>query len=107
MKLAIGSSGVRPNLELTVSECGLDGRFAAIASLEDITQGKPDPAGLPGGRDQVGRRTQSVGSVRGCPVGIQAAKAAGMYAVGLTTTHPRRGPQRGRSRRGRRELGWI
>jgi hypothetical protein len=22
------------------------------------------------------------------PVGIQAAKAAGMYAVGLTTTHP-------------------
>ena len=43
VKLAIGSSGVLPNLELTVSECGLDGRFAAIASLEDITHGKPDP----------------------------------------------------------------
>ena len=42
-QLAIGSSGVRPNLELTVRECGLDGRFAAIASLEDITHGKPDP----------------------------------------------------------------
>ena len=43
VKLAIGSSGVLPNLELTVSECGLTGRFAAIASLEDITRGKPDP----------------------------------------------------------------
>lgn len=30
VKLAIGSSGVRPNLELTVEECGLVGRFAAI-----------------------------------------------------------------------------
>src|SRR5262249_5440607 len=26
VRLAIGSSGVRPNLELTVAECGLDGR---------------------------------------------------------------------------------
>ena len=43
VKLAIGSSGVLPNLELTVEECGLAGRFAAIASLEDITHGKPDP----------------------------------------------------------------
>ena len=32
--LAIGSSGPLPNLELTVNECGLTGRFAAIASLE-------------------------------------------------------------------------
>ncbi len=43
VRLAIGSSGPLPNLELTVLECGLDGRFAAIASLEDITRGKPDP----------------------------------------------------------------
>src|SRR5947209_15892070 len=43
-RLAIGSSGVRPNLELTVLECGLEGRFTAIASLEDIRRGKPDPA---------------------------------------------------------------
>src|SRR5215468_4020546 len=28
--LAIGSSGVLPNLELTVTSCGLSGRFAAI-----------------------------------------------------------------------------
>ena len=88
VRLAIGSSGVRANLELTVHECGLDGRFAAIAALEDITRGKPDPqvflvasarSGVDPGRSIV---------FEDAPVGIQAAKAAGMYAVGLTTSHP-------------------
>ncbi len=88
VKLAIGSSGARANLELTVEECGLDGRFAAIASLEDITRGKPDPqvflvAATKSGVDPI----RSV-VFEDAPVGIQAAKAAGMYAVGVTTTHP-------------------
>jgi HAD superfamily hydrolase (TIGR01509 family) len=88
VRLAIGSSGVRPNLDLTVVSCGLSGRFAAIASLEDIERGKPDPqvflvasarAGVPPARSVV---------FEDAPVGIQAAKAAGMRAVGVTTTHP-------------------
>jgi HAD superfamily hydrolase (TIGR01509 family) len=86
--LAIGSSGVRPNLDLTVESCGLSGRFAAIASLEDIDRGKPDPqvflvaaakAGVPATRAVV---------FEDAPVGIRAAKAAGMHAVGVTTTVP-------------------
>jgi HAD superfamily hydrolase (TIGR01509 family) len=86
--LAIGSSSVRPNLDLTVRECGLEGRFAAIASLEDIRRGKPDPevflvtahkAGVAPGRSVV---------FEDAPVGIMAAKAAGMLAVGVGTTHP-------------------
>ena len=79
---------MRPNLDLTVESCGLSGRFAAIASLEDIERGKPDPqvflvaaakAGVAPGRAVV---------FEDAPVGIQAAKAAGMHAVGVTTTHP-------------------
>ena len=88
VKLAIGSSGPRANLELTVAECRLDGRFAAIASLEDITHGKPDPQIF-----LVAAAKSGVEPIRSvvfedAPVGIQAAKAAGMYAVGLTTTVP-------------------
>ena len=88
VRLAIGSSGVRPNLELTVRECGLEGRFAAIASVEDITRGKPDPQVF-----LVAARKCEIDPARSlvfedAPVGIQAAKAAGMYAVGLTTSHP-------------------
>jgi HAD superfamily hydrolase (TIGR01509 family) len=86
--LAIGSSGVRANLDLTVEVCGLAGRFASIAALEDIEHGKPHPqvflvaaakAGVTPGRCVV---------FEDAVVGIQAARAAGMYAVGLTTTHP-------------------
>jgi HAD superfamily hydrolase (TIGR01509 family) len=86
--LAVGTSGPRPNLELTIETCGLTGRFAGIAALEDIDRGKPDPqvflvaarkAGVPPARSVV---------FEDAPVGIQAAKAAGMRAVGVTTTHP-------------------
>lgn len=86
--LAIGSSGVLPNLELTVNECQLTGRFAAIASLEDITRGKPDPQVFLVAAAKAGAVPSRSVVFEDAPVGIQAAKAAGMYAVGLTTTHP-------------------
>jgi HAD superfamily hydrolase (TIGR01509 family) len=88
VKLAIGSSGVLPNLELTVSECGLTGRFAAIASLEDITRGKPDPQVFLVAAAKACCEPKRSVVFEDAPVGIQAAKAAGMYAVGVTTTHP-------------------
>jgi HAD superfamily hydrolase (TIGR01509 family) len=88
VKLAIGSSGVLPNLELTVSECGLAGRFAAIASLEDIKHGKPDPeVFLVAAKKACGEPRRSV-VFEDATVGIEAAKAAGMYAIGVMTTHP-------------------
>ena len=88
--LAIGSSGVRPNLELTVESCGLSGRFAAIASLEDIEHGKPDPQVFLVAAAKAGVVPTRAVVFEDAPVGIQAAKAAGMHAVGVTTTHPRR-----------------
>jgi HAD superfamily hydrolase (TIGR01509 family) len=87
VRLAIGSSGVLPNLELTVEQCGLSGRFAAIASLEDITRGKPDPeVFLVAAKKSGGSPRRSV-VFEDATVGIQAAKAAGMWAVGVGTTH--------------------
>lgn len=88
VRLAIGSSGVRPNLDLTVAECGLAGRFAAIASLEDITHGKPDPEVFLVAAARAGVAPSRAVVFEDAPFGIQAAKAAGMYAVGLTTTRP-------------------
>lgn len=87
VRLAIGSSGPRLNLELTVTSCGLDGRFVAIASVEEITRGKPDPEVF-----LLAARKSGVDPARAvvfedAPVGIRAAKAAGMYAVAVGTTH--------------------
>ncbi|MDR3637320.1 MAG: HAD family phosphatase [Isosphaeraceae bacterium] len=86
--LAIGSSGVLPNLELTVESCGLWGRFAAIASLEDIRHGKPDPQVFLVAASKAGVSPAHAVVFEDAPVGIQAAKAAGMRAVGVTTSHP-------------------
>lgn len=86
VKLAIGSSATRANLDLTVSACGLDGRFASIAALEDIRHGKPDPEVFLLAADRAGVEPARSVVFEDAPVGIRAAKRAGMYAVGVTTT---------------------
>jgi HAD superfamily hydrolase (TIGR01509 family) len=86
--LAIGSSGPRANLDLTVESCGLTDRFVAIASLEDIERGKPDPQVFLVASEKAGVAPSRSVVFEDATVGIQAAKAAGMYAVGITTTHP-------------------
>jgi len=88
VRLAIGSSAVRPNLDLTVAECGLEGRFAAIASLEDIERGKPDPQVFLVAARKAGIDPSRAVVFEDATVGIQAAKAAGMRAVGVGTTYP-------------------
>src|SRR5207247_586625 len=60
----------------------------AIASLEDISRGKPDPQVFLVAAAKVGVIPARSVVFEDAPVGIQAAKAAGMHAVGLTTTHP-------------------
>jgi HAD superfamily hydrolase (TIGR01509 family) len=85
--LAIGSSGPRANLELTIERCGLRGRFAALASLEDLTRGKPDPQVFLIAAERAGVPPRHAVVFEDAPVGIQAARAAGMLAIGLGTTH--------------------
>ncbi|SIO60805.1 haloacid dehalogenase superfamily, subfamily IA, variant 3 with third motif having DD or ED [Singulisphaera sp. GP187] len=86
--LAIGSSAPRANLDLTVESCGLANRFAAIAALEDIDRGKPDPQVFLVAAERAGIAPARAVVFEDATVGIQAAKAAGMYAVGITTTNP-------------------
>lgn len=86
--LAIGSSGPRANLLLTVEECGLMDHFQAIVGLEDITRGKPDPEVFLTAASRCGVPPQRAVVFEDAVFGIQAAKAAGMTAVGVTSSHP-------------------
>lgn len=87
-KLAVGTSGARPNIDLTIASCGLEGVFVAIASADDITRSKPDPEVFLVAARKAGVEPRHAVVFEDAVVGIQAAKAAGMRAVGLTTTHP-------------------
>jgi beta-phosphoglucomutase len=86
--LAIGTSGIRANSQLTIDETGLAGRFAAIASAEDFTHGKPDPEVFLVAARKAGVEPRHAVVFEDAVYGIQAAKAAGMRAVGVTTTNP-------------------
>ena len=86
--LAIGSSGTLPNLYLTVEECGLEGRFKSIVGLEDVRQGKPDPEVFLKAAERSGVDPRQCVVFEDAVFGIQAAKAAGMHAVGVGTTNP-------------------
>ncbi len=85
--LAIGSSAVRPNLDLTIESCGLENHFTSIASLEDIQRGKPDPQVFLVAASKAGVEPRHAVVFEDAPVGIQAAKSAGMRAVGVTSSH--------------------
>ena len=86
--LAVGTSGIRANLQLTIDETGLEGRFAAIASAEDFTHGKPDPEVFLVAARKAGIEPRHAVVFEDAVYGIQAAKAAGMRAIGVTTTNP-------------------
>jgi HAD superfamily hydrolase (TIGR01509 family) len=86
--LAVGTSGIRANLQLTIDEAGLEGRFAAIASAEDFTHGKPDPEVFLVAARKAGVEPRYCVVFEDAVYGIQAAKAAGMRAIGVTTTSP-------------------
>jgi HAD superfamily hydrolase (TIGR01509 family) len=87
-RLAVGTSGIRLNIDLTILECGLTGVFAGIASADDITRSKPDPEVFLVAAKKAGVEPRHAAVFEDAVVGVQAAKAAGMYAVGVTTHHP-------------------
>jgi HAD superfamily hydrolase (TIGR01509 family) len=86
--LAIATSTPRANAELVLEGLGLADDFAAIVSGEAVTRGKPDPEGFLLAARRLG--VEAVGCVvlEDAPAGIEAARAAGMGSVGVTTSHP-------------------
>jgi beta-phosphoglucomutase len=84
--LAVGSSAPPENVELTLALLGRRDAFAVVVNGRDVARGKPDPAiydacstrlGIPPGRCVV---------VEDAPVGVAAARAAGMRCAALVGT---------------------
>lgn len=54
----------------------------------DITRGKPDPGGYLKAAGLLGIEPENCVVVEDAPAGIEAARAAGMRAIGVASTHP-------------------
>ena len=88
-RLAIVSGARRAEIDLILSRIGLTGCFDPIIAAEDVSSGKPDPAGY-----RAAHAALHPIAARRCLViedshaGLAAARAAGMPCVMLTTSHP-------------------
>jgi beta-phosphoglucomutase len=84
--MAVGSSGPPENVDLVLSLLGKRPWFASIVTGMDVTRGKPDPQVFLLAAQRLGVPPQQCVVVEDSPLGIVAAKAAGMAGVGLAST---------------------
>jgi sugar-phosphatase len=60
-----------------------------LVSADDVHNGKPHPEPYLKGAELLGVAPEKCVVVEDAPAGVQAAHAAGMRAIALTTTYPR------------------
>ena len=89
IKCSIGSSGSRENVELTWGKCGLERWLETYVCCEDVTHCKPSPEIFLTAAERLGLRPEECIVFEDALSGVEAAKAAGMKVVTLTTTLPR------------------
>jgi sugar-phosphatase len=60
-----------------------------LVSGDDVRQGKPAPEPYLVGASRLGKAVERCVVIEDAPAGIEAARAAGIQVIGITTTHPR------------------
>jgi hypothetical protein len=87
--MALVTSAGRRHAVPTLAGLGLLGLFTVIVAGDEVTVGKPDPEGYRRASDELGVVPARCVAFEDSPAGLAAARAAGMYCVAVTTTHPR------------------
>lgn len=85
-KIAVGSSGPRVNVEFVLEKCGIAAYFDAIADGDMISKGKPDPEVFLLAAKLLDKNPEECIVFEDAPVGIEAAKRAGMNVIAMETT---------------------
>lgn len=89
LRIAIGTSGPRENVELVLHESRLESSFDAVVTGFDVTRGKPAPDCFLLAAERLALPPRDCVVVEDAPVGVRAARAAEMVCIGLIGTHPR------------------
>jgi len=85
MQIAIVTSCVRNSLNRAIPP-NETGHFDYIITGDEIKNGKPHPDPFLVARDKLGLQSEACVVVENAPLGIAAAKAAGMQCLAITTT---------------------
>ncbi len=85
---AVGSSTERKNIDTIMGLIGFAPFFRAIVAADDVTRGKPDPQVFLLGAERIGVPAGRCAVFEDAFAGLEAARAGGMKAIGVATTHP-------------------
>ena len=88
-RLAIGSSAPPENLDVFWHELSLSEYFDARVTKEEITESKPSPQTFLKAAEKLGLKPECCAVVEDAVPGVQAARAAGMPVIAVTTTRQR------------------
>ncbi len=87
-RIAVATSTSRANASLILKTLKLEHEITALVTEEDVENGKPDPEIFLKAAEKCMAQPENCVVIEDSPAGIQAAKAAGMKAIALTTTRP-------------------
>jgi beta-phosphoglucomutase len=87
LTLALASSGPPENLQLVLRETRLGAFFDVTVDGADVRLGKPAPDCFLLAARRAALAPADCVAVEDAPVGVQAARSAGMHAIGLLDTH--------------------
>jgi beta-phosphoglucomutase len=86
--LAVATSAPPPNIVFTLDELDLRRHFDAVVGAADVKQGKPHPDVFLKAAAKLGVKPEDCIVFEDAPMGVEAARRAGMRAVVITTTLP-------------------
>jgi beta-phosphoglucomutase family hydrolase len=88
VKLAVATAAPPANIEFTLDGLDLRRHFDAIVGANDVPRGKPHPDVFLKAAERCGVAPEHAIVFEDAPLGVEAARRAGMRAVVLTTTLP-------------------
>lgn len=89
LPIGLATSGMRVHVDISIGETGLAGLFDSETTGDEVTRGKPSPDLFLLAAERLGVAPVNAVVLEDSPLGIEAAKAAGMCAVAVLG-HPNR-----------------
>lgn len=86
VKIAVGSSAPRVNVDFVLRRCGIEGYFDAVASGSEIRRSKPDPEVYLLAARKLGVAPGDCVVFEDAFVGMEAARNAGAKVVAIAST---------------------
>ncbi|NWF77431.1 MAG: HAD-IA family hydrolase [Chloroflexi bacterium] len=88
-KVVLVSSAPKENIDLVLRELSLEGIFDCIVFGQEVSESKPSPQIYLLAAQKLGVTPNDCLVVEDSPLGVKAAKIAGMKCLAITNTHPR------------------